>query len=57
VSRRIYALTSDDLLLRIWELVHRARDCPAVQVPLMTALQEIAKALRPVETTFQEFQR
>jgi hypothetical protein len=47
-------LTPEDLLLRIWDLVHRARNFPAVQGPLMTALQEIAKALRPAEPDFQE---
>jgi hypothetical protein len=47
MSRRKGAATPDDLLLRTWELVHRARSFPAVQDPLMTALQEIAKVLRP----------
>jgi hypothetical protein len=41
-------LTPEDLLLRTWDLVHHAKNFPTVQAPLITALQEIAKALRPV---------
>jgi hypothetical protein len=47
MSTRIGAATPDDLLLRIWDLVHRAQCFPAVQTPLMRALQEIARELRP----------
>jgi hypothetical protein len=47
MSTRIGAATPDDLLLRTWDLVHRAQRFPAVQAPLMRALQEIARALRP----------
>jgi hypothetical protein len=46
MSRRTGAATPDDVLLRTWDLVHRARGFPAVQAPLTTALQEIAKVLR-----------
>jgi hypothetical protein len=54
VSRRTGATTPEGLLLHTWNLVHRARNFPAVQAPLMTALQEIAKALRPAETNLPE---
>jgi hypothetical protein len=46
MPRRIGATTPEDLLLRTWDLVHHARSFPAVQAPLTTALQEIAKILR-----------
>jgi hypothetical protein len=48
------AATPEDLLLRTWDLVHRAQRFPAVQVPLLKALQEIARALRPIEVNPRE---
>ena len=49
MSTRIGAATPDDLVLRTWDLVHCAQRFPAVQAPLIRALQEIARALRPTE--------
>jgi hypothetical protein len=47
MSTRIGAATPEDLLLRTWDLVHRAQRFPAVQAPLIRALQEIARAVKP----------
>src|SRR5215469_13540711 len=46
MSRRMGTATPEDLLLRIWDLVHRTQRFPTVQAPLMTALQEMARVLR-----------
>ena len=53
MSRRT-SLTAEDLLLRTWDLVHHAQNFPGVQAPLVTALHEIAKALRPAAVKPEE---